>query len=109
VDPAAAVDAEAKAAAAPDAATAATLADVVRDSAEYARALGQLVEARFRIVFAQREINALAHLPNRTHPIDIGLEIRRRNDLAPELHQLLASRNRLAAITIFLGTKMDCL
>ncbi len=43
MDPAAAADAEAKAAPAPDAAAAATLADVVRDSAEYARALGHLV------------------------------------------------------------------
>jgi uncharacterized membrane protein YqjE len=43
VDPAASADVEAKAAPAPDAATAATLRDVVRDSAEYAHALGQLV------------------------------------------------------------------
>ena len=43
MDPAAAADVEAKAKPAPDAATAATLGDVVRDSAEYARALGHLV------------------------------------------------------------------
>jgi hypothetical protein len=45
VDPAATADVEAKATPAPtpETAAAATLADVVRDSAEYARALGQLV------------------------------------------------------------------
>jgi len=43
VDPAATADVEAKAPPAPDTAAAATLGDVVRDSAEYARALGQLV------------------------------------------------------------------
>jgi hypothetical protein len=43
VDPAATADVEAKATPAPDTAAAATLGDVVRDSAEYARALGQLV------------------------------------------------------------------
>jgi len=43
VDPAATADVEAKATPAPHTAAAATLGDVVRDSAEYARALGQLV------------------------------------------------------------------
>lgn len=43
MDPAAAADVEAKVAPAPDPAAAATLRDVVRDSAEYARALGHLV------------------------------------------------------------------
>jgi len=43
VDPAATADVEVKAKPAPEAAAAATLGDVVRDSAEYARALGHLV------------------------------------------------------------------
>jgi hypothetical protein len=43
VDPAATADVEAEAKPAPDTAAAATLGDVVRDSAAYARALGQLV------------------------------------------------------------------
>src|SRR3569832_150181 len=54
------------------------------------------VEAGFRGVLAQREIYALSHLPDRAHAIDIGLEIRRRNDLATEFHQLLASPDRCA-------------